>query len=99
MNAVDIISSSIAHTGVNNTTATAIASAITSTTSSPNYTATASNNVVTLTAVTRGTGQNGLAVVAEQEGDFDINCGGTISALSGGIDNAVTDITVNGVQS
>ncbi len=99
VNNVDIISSPVAHTGDNDTAAAAIALAINNTTSTPNYTGSSSNNSVTITSDTRGTGPNGFAVVGELEGDFDINCGAggsSISALSGGVDNAITDITVGG---
>lgn len=45
------------------TTATAIAANITANTSTPNYTATAVDEVITITAVTEGTGSNGFTVV------------------------------------
>jgi len=95
VNNVDILGASLAHTGSNNGTATALASAITAYTSIPNYTASASTNVVTITAATRGTGPNGFVLTPELEGDFAVTAEAT---LTGGIDNAITDIKVDGVS-
>ena len=60
VNNVDIISSPVAHTGDNDTAAAAIALAINNTTSTPNYTGSSSNNSVTITSDTRGTGSSAL---------------------------------------
>tara|TARA_Y100001963_G_scaffold143449_1_gene214358 strand:- start:3294 stop:5369 length:2076 start_codon:yes stop_codon:yes gene_type:complete len=90
----DIISGTVAHTGVHNDTATAIAGAINDYTSVPNYTASASGAVVTITASTVGTGSNGYVVSKSVEGDFT----GTQTNMSGGVDNAITNITVDGVS-
>ncbi len=95
INNVDIIAAPVAHTGLDTTTAAAIVTAITNNTSAPNYSAAAVGAVVTITAVTRGTGPNGFVVYSEVEGDFVVSGG---AALAGGIDNAITDITVDGVS-
>ena len=70
INNVDILVGPIAHTGDNIVTASNIATAVNNLTSTPNYSATSSNTTVTITAVTRGTSQNGLSVVISTEGDF-----------------------------
>ena len=90
----DVFLGAISHTGSHSTTATAIANAITNYTSIPNYTATSSGAAVTITASTVGTGSNGFVVSFSGEGDFTA----TTSNMAGGVDNAVTDITVGGVS-
>lgn len=96
INNVDIIPGPIAHTGSNNTTATNIAAAIQGFTSIPNYSATVtSGNQVVITASTKGTSQNGLAVSKETEGDFAAMGDNT---LAGAVDNAITVITIDGVS-
>ena len=97
INNVDILTGPIAHTGSNDTTGAAIAAAIhPGLTSVPNYTAVNSSGVVTITSATAGTAPNGLAVTYEVEGDFAVSLSG--STLTGGVDNAITDITVDGVS-
>ena len=93
---VDILDGPIAHTGNDNTTATAIASAITAKTSVPNYTATASTATVTITAADKGTTANGKTITSSAEGDFGIVNG--TSPLTGGIDNALTALTMDGIS-
>ena len=95
INNVDILTGPIAHTGSNDTTGAAIAAAIGSLTSVPNYTAVNSSGAVTITSATAGTGPNGLVVSYDVEGDFAVSSGST---LTGGIDNAITNITVDGVS-
>lgn len=95
VNNVDIIDSPVAHTGDNNTTASNVAQAINDYTSESGYTATASGNTVTITAPTFGISYNGFAITNSVDGDVTI---GNTQNLSGGIDNAVTDITVDGVS-
>lgn len=95
VNNVDIITSSVAHTGNNSTTATNVANAINGATTTPNYTAAASGAVVTITAATVGIGSNGFAVAVQVDGAATV---GSIVAMSGGVNNAVTNITVNGVS-
>ena len=100
INNKDIISSAIAHTGDNITTATAIVNAINGNTSIPNYTAvqqTSDGDLtagLTITASTAGTGSNGFVVSGGNEGDFTF----TTSNMANGVDNAVTDITLGGVS-
>ena len=94
---VDIITGTVAHTGSNTATAAAIATAINAKTSVPNYTATASGTTtVTITASDKGTVPNGKAITSSTEGDFGLVNG--TSPLAGGIDNAITDITMDGIS-
>tara|TARA_B100000212_G_scaffold108000_1_gene80264 strand:- start:2058 stop:4136 length:2079 start_codon:yes stop_codon:yes gene_type:complete len=97
VNGVEINDSAspIAHTGNNATTATNVANAINNFTSSPNYSASANNDVVTITAVDVGIGSNGFVVAVTTQGGFGVS---SINNMSGGVDNAITDITVNGVS-
>ena len=97
INNVDILTGPIAHTGSNDTTGAAIAAAIhPGLTSVPNYTAVNSSGVVTITSATAGTSQNGLEITSKDvEGDFTVSSGST---LTGGVDNAITNITVDGVS-
>ena len=88
-------SNPIAHTGNNATTATNVANAINNFTSSPNYSASANNDVVTITAADGGIGSNGFVVAVTTQGGFGVS---SINNMSGGVDNAITDITVNGVS-
>ena len=87
--------STIAHTGNNTTSAENVRDAINAFTSVPNYTATAAAGVVTITAADHGIASNGFAVTVTTQGGYTV---GNINALSGGVDNAVTSITVNGVS-
>jgi len=93
---VDILDGPIAHTGNNNTTAAAIVTAITAKTSVPNYTATALAATVTITAADKGTTANGKAITSGVEGDFGIANG--TSPFAGGIDNALTNLTMDGIS-
>ena len=92
VNGVQIQENSVVHTGDNDTTATAVAAAINATTSSPNYTASATTNVVTITAGEVGVSYNGYVVAVEVDGAAT----GSTANMSGGIDNAITEITVDG---
>lgn len=89
------ISTPIAHTGNNFTTATNVVNAINNFTSTPNYTAFAVNGVVTITADDVGIGSNGFVISAVTQGAFGVS---SVNNFSGGVDNAITDITVNGVS-
>lgn len=93
VNAVDLISAPVSHNGSNNLTAANIATAITNGPS--NYTAAAVNNVVTITAPGVGITYNGFQVTFEVDGAFTV---GNLAHMSGGIDNAITAITVDGVN-
>jgi len=92
VNNVPLFETAIAWTGTNNATATAVASAITAYTSIPNYSAAAVGQVVTITAGAVGVTYNGYAVEAELDGAVT---GSTVN-MAGGLDNAVTAITVDG---
>ena len=98
VNGVQINTNTIAHTGSNATTATAVAADINSTTSAPNYTATvgtgANTNVITITASSVGVANNGFVVAVETDGA----AAASTSNLAGGVNNAITNITVDGVQ-
>ncbi len=94
VNNVDILTGPIAHTGSNTTTGIAIAAAINSLTSTPNYTATESSGTVFVNATTKGTSQNGLEVSFGVEGDFT----GSAGNMANGEDNAITNITVDGAS-
>src|SRR5690606_34823207 len=94
---VDILTGPIAHTGNNDTTASAIAAAINSLASSPDYTATASGQTVTITASATGTAANGKTIVIVVGGDAAV---GNIVTMGGGalaFTSSVQNITVNGV--
>lgn len=69
VNGVDILGAPVDHTGDNSTTATALAAAITSYVSVPNYTAAAVGAVVTITAVAAGSAPNGFVVAVDAPGD------------------------------
>tara|TARA_Y200000002_G_scaffold368279_1_gene361179 strand:- start:585 stop:2651 length:2067 start_codon:yes stop_codon:yes gene_type:complete len=89
------VCNSVAHTGDNSTTASNVATAINNFSSSPNYTATSSTNTVIITASNVGISTNGFAITTEVDGAVTV---GSIVNMSGGIDNAITNITVNGVS-
>lgn len=93
INSVDLISDPVSHNGSNSLTAANIATAITNGPS--DYTAVAVNNVLTITAPAVGIAYNGFQVTFEVDGAFTI---GNLAHMSGGIDNAITAITVDGVN-
>ena len=95
VNSVSLISTAVAHTGNNATTATNVANAINAATTTPNYTASASGAVVTITSVIVGIAVNGFAVAVQTDGAAGVS---SINNMSGGVDNAVTNITVNGIN-
>lgn len=77
----------ITHTGDNATTAAAIASAINAFTSSPDYTAVATGQLVTVTAVTTGTAINGQSIIRTVTGNFTttgtaVMAGGAVAVAS-----------------
>lgn len=90
-----ILTQAVQHNGSNSSTAAAIAAAINSFVGNPDFTAAAVGNVVTITAATPGTQFNGLALTVNTTGGFTV---GSVSGLSGGVDNAITSITVDGVN-
>lgn len=95
---VSITAGAIKHTGNNETTALAVANAINSFTSSPNYTAANAGTGVTITAATTGTGPNGFVLDVSVGGNFTV---GFVSNMAGGADastSEISDITVNSVS-
>jgi hypothetical protein len=87
VNGVNIISSPALWTGTVEGTAAAVASAINSTTTAPEYTAVANGSTVTLRAETAGPGSNGFPVVVNAQ--FGLS-NSTPAALSGGAETAGT---------
>ena len=94
VNGVQVNDSAVAHTGDNTTTATAVKDAINATTSVPNYTATSSGAVVTITASAVGTLYNGYVIEVENDGAVTTSQ----ANLSGGLSNSISNITVDGEQ-
>jgi hypothetical protein len=83
INGVDILGANVDWTGSHAVTAAAIADQINSYTSAPNYTATADNDTVTVSAVAgTGAGPNTFPVVATGAGDVTVS---TPAAMSGGV--------------
>jgi len=95
INNVDIISSPVAHTGNNSTTSSNLVTAIN--TGGSGYTAVLVGATVIVTAPTVGIEYNGYHMTAELGGSVRI---GVMypGPMSGGGDNAVTDVTVGGVS-
>lgn len=88
----------IVHTGDNATMATEIADAITAFTSTPNYTAVADGDTVTITAADTGPEPNGYVIDVIFAGDVAVS---DIVALDGGSDDSsstVSQITIDGVD-
>ena len=95
VNGVDILGAAVLWATSNNNTASLVAAQINSHSSSPEFTATASANTVTITGPI-GTTLNGVAPVVTTGGTVTASAPG---ALSGGaLPNQVTSITVNGVD-
>lgn len=95
---VSVIGSAVAHTGSDATTAAAIAAEINSVTTTPNYTATSTDQQVTITAADTGPGANGRSLVPVTGGDMTV--GGVVS-MAGGSDvttSKLTDLRVAGVS-
>jgi hypothetical protein len=81
---VSIISGTVNHTGNNDTTAAAIATAINGYTSSPEYSASAAGSVVTISATDNGAQANGKVVARTVTGTFAITVNGP---MAGGVDD------------
>lgn len=95
---VSIISGPVAHTGNNGTTAAAVATAINSFTSTPDYSATAVGSQVVITAATAGAGANGLVVAVTVGGTATV---GGITNMAGGIEaftSVLSALRVDGVN-
>lgn len=96
-NGVNLMSSAVAHTGDNVTTATAVAAAISAFTSTPDYSATSDGDVVTITAALAGTAANGRSLTVSVLGDVTV---GDIAGFAGGAEEVVSrlnSVRVNGV--
>ena len=90
-----IMTSPVQHNGNNAATAAAIAAAINAFVGNPDFTATASGATVTITAATPGTAFNGLALNFALTGGFTV---GSVSNFAGGVDNAIANLTVDGIK-
>jgi hypothetical protein len=98
VNAVDILGGAVLFDTDNATTAAAVAAAITSELSSPEYTATADGNVVTITAGVAGTAANGRVLLVTPAGDVTV---GSVTNFAGGTDaqaSTLTGLEVAGVS-
>lgn len=96
---VSIISATdIDHTGNNATTAAAIAAAINSHTSVPDYTATSNGQQVRITAAATGVGVNGKAIVVTAAGD--VTTGNFVTMAGGAATSTATlaDFKIDGVS-
>jgi len=101
VNGIAVISGAItASSSSNSTTASQIAAAINSHASTPDYTATAAGSVVTLTAVTTGTGPNGFAVAvsAPSTGTVRARATLTINSSSNNSSRNITQVTANAIK-
>lgn len=95
---ISIIGTAVDHTGNNATTASAIAAEINDTTSSPNYTAVAVGQTVTITAADTGTAANGKSIVVTVGGDAQT---GNVQNMAGGaaaVAAQLNNLTVDGVS-
>ena len=95
LDTIPLLSSAVQHNGSNTATAALLAAAINSFTGNPDFTATSSGAVVTITSVTQGSIYNGAVLTVTTTGGFTV---GSLTTLAGGIDNALALITVGGVR-
>lgn len=96
---VNLISGAVTHTGDNATTAAAVANAINSNVSVPDYTAASDGQLVTITAVTPGTSPNGKAIVRTVTGDFTTGNATNMNGGAAAVSSSLIDLKVNGVSS
>jgi hypothetical protein len=89
-----ILTQPVQHNGNNSSTATALAAAINAFEGDPDFTATATGSTVTITSVTPGTAFNSLALTISTTGGFTV---GSVNNFAGGVDNAITAATVDGI--
>lgn len=89
-----ILTQAVQHNGSNEGTAAAVAAAINAFIGDPDFTATATGATVTVTSVTPGTSFNGLALSISRTGGLTV---GAVSNFAGGVDNAITAMTVDGI--
>jgi len=87
VDAVETLSGTVDHTGDNETTATAVAAAITA----ASYTATASGNTVTIIAPAVGSAENGNVVAVTANGDVTT---ANIENMAGGVDAADDPVVI-----
>ncbi len=93
VNGVNVLGASVDHTGDDDDTATAVAAQINSHTSSPDYTATAVGNLVTITALAgTGSSPNGFVVNPVEAGDLTT---GSVSNMTGGAYPGIAWVTSN----
>lgn len=98
INGVEVLGATVNSPGTDAEMATAVANQINGYTSSPDYTATASSNVVTVYAhQDAGAGPNGFAVVVTKTGVITVTVGNG-GTLAGGANNTVSSVTVDGVE-
>lgn len=88
----------ITHTGSNATTATAVANAINSFTSTPEYTAVATGQTVTITAAATGVAANGKTIVVSRTGDVAIANTNNMAGGAPVITSSLANLKVNGVS-
>ncbi len=97
-NGVNLMALPVAHTGDNVTTASAVATAISSHTSTPDYTATSDGDTVRITAATPGTAANGRVLTIAVGGDVTV---GSVISFAGGtapIVSRIDSIRIDGVS-
>lgn len=98
INGISLISAPVAYATDNATTAAAVASAINTYTSSPDYMASAVGNQVVVTAAVAGTAPNGFPIVVTVGGTATV---GNLVAMSGGAAAQVStlaDLKIDGVS-
>lgn len=96
---VEVLGSAVDWTTSNSATATAIAAQITSYSSSPEYTAVAAGNVVTISAAAgTGSGPNGFVVADTPAGDLTLTSSGVMAGGSPAASSQaqITEATVSG---
>lgn len=93
---VPILSAPVAHTGDNTTTAVAVAGAINSAVSAPEYTATSVGGQVIIAAAVAGAAANGRAVLPVAGGTATVR---GIEDMAGGADAATAALTIMRVDS
>ncbi len=98
INGVSIIGAAVDHTGDNSTTAAALASAINSFSSSPDYSATSNGPTVNVTAAATGTAINGTAIVVSVAGNATTGNGVVMSGGAAAITSQLSDLKVDGVS-
>ncbi|MDA9246201.1 flagellin [Rhodobacteraceae bacterium] len=88
---VNILSSAVAHTGNNNSTATNVAAAI----SASGYNASSSGSTITLTSTTKDEGQNGSVLAVSTSGNASTNTANISGAINAS-QTTINSLTVDG---